>query len=527
MPPKRSKPSRSRPKASAHRRKGALVKKGSAKRPNERKFMRMAIDEMMLSRSENPAKADPLVGAVLVDRQGQLLARAHRGKYSSGDHGEFSLFEKVGAKVPFGSTLYVTLEPCTKRNHPKIPCAERVIGAELQRVVIGIKDPNPDIYGQGVTALQNHGIHVGFFDEDLAEEVRYYNKAFLDEQERRVEAARTEPLQGPAREENRPVLDASLEDLSRSELQRYVKVNKLGLKVPSASLWKELKKSGFFKQSDAKPSLTVRVAGVIVFAKRPNQFLPQCTIKADHYPGSFSDGIGVGKVTTQEEIVGPLGQQIERSLEFFTEKAARVPFLEGAVRKLGLEYPITVIREVIVNALVHRDYQVSTPVFFQMYRDRIVVSSPGLPMKPLTIDMFPDQARSIPRNSRIAQAAFDMGYMEGRGIGIRTMPHLLKEYGLRDPEFQTDKGMFIVTLFGREATPLRITINSQTLAKLNARQLELLDFLEKRTSLTSTQWAEIGHISRQTAKADLEQLLRLGIARKRGIGKATSYSPQK
>ena len=79
-------------------------------RRTDRKFMIQAIEEMRLSRSEHFNKADPLVGAVLVDRAGRVLARAPRGNFTAGDHAEFSVLEKFASHVdPAGLTLYTTL----------------------------------------------------------------------------------------------------------------------------------------------------------------------------------------------------------------------------------------------------------------------------------------------------------------------------------------------------------------------------------------------------------------------------------
>ena len=279
---------------------------------------------MQLSRSESPSKTDPLVGAVLVNSAGQVIARAHRGKYGTGDHGEFSLFEKLDTRVPPGSTLYVTLEPCTKRNPPKVPCVERVIASQVQRIVIGMKDPNPDIYGKGIERLNREGIHVGLFDEDLAEEIRDHNSDFLKEQAERATAARTESLQSPDREENRPVPNAGTGDLSNAALRKYVHALNPRVKVPSPALWNQLTKSAFLKKADRGNQFLARVAGVVVFAKRPHQFLPQCTIKADRYPGPLQEAQSLESITAQEEIVGPLANQIEACLDFYKRNAARV-----------------------------------------------------------------------------------------------------------------------------------------------------------------------------------------------------------
>ena len=139
-------------------------------RKRDRKFMEIAVEEMKLARSEHKNKIDPLVGAVLISKKGKILGRAHRGNFSAGDHAEFTLLEKLRSdKNTVGGTLYVTLEPCTKREPPKKPCAQRIVEESIGRVVIGILDPNPVIYGHGVAYLRRHGVKVDFFDKDLAE----------------------------------------------------------------------------------------------------------------------------------------------------------------------------------------------------------------------------------------------------------------------------------------------------------------------------------------------------------------------
>ena len=117
-------------------------------RNRDRRFVEIAIAEMWESKSKHVNKVAPMVGAVLVDSKGNVVARAHRGKFSAGDHAEFTVLEKLSGHLdPTGCTLYVTLEPCTERRPPKQPCAERIAQKGLGRVVIGMPDPNPDIHG--------------------------------------------------------------------------------------------------------------------------------------------------------------------------------------------------------------------------------------------------------------------------------------------------------------------------------------------------------------------------------------------
>jgi len=151
----------------------------------DRKFMKIATDEMRQSRYEHANKYDPMVGAVLVDKKGKVLARAHRGNFSAGEHAEFTVLEKLASNInPEGCMLFTTLEPCTTRRPPKKPCAQRIVERRIGRVVIGILDPNPKIHGIGIHYLLAHGLNVDFFDNDLAKQIQEANRDFIEYYER-------------------------------------------------------------------------------------------------------------------------------------------------------------------------------------------------------------------------------------------------------------------------------------------------------------------------------------------------------
>src|SRR5260221_36337 len=134
--------------------------------PDDRQFARLAIDEARKSVPENDGKPHPWVGAVVV-KDGKVLSSAHRGEVP-GNHAEFTALERniPGATVA-GATVYATLEPCTTRNRPKIPCADRLIERRIKRVVIGMLDPDDRIRGKGHRKLTNTGIEFSFFPHDL------------------------------------------------------------------------------------------------------------------------------------------------------------------------------------------------------------------------------------------------------------------------------------------------------------------------------------------------------------------------
>src|SRR5689334_2712691 len=97
---------------------------------------------------------DPYVGAVAALKH-QVQSAAFRGELHPGEHAEYTLLEhKLKTETLAGSTVYTTLEPCTKRGPNKVPCVYRLIERKVARVVIGTLDPDQRITGQGVLALR-------------------------------------------------------------------------------------------------------------------------------------------------------------------------------------------------------------------------------------------------------------------------------------------------------------------------------------------------------------------------------------
>ena len=148
---------------------------------NDSKFMRMAIEEARKSISEDDNRPHPKVGAVVV-KDGQILCTAYRGEHP-GNHAEYVALErKLRDADVSGATVYTTLEPCTSRNGPKIPCAERLVERKVARVVIGMPDPNPDIRGRGDQLLSDAGIEVQLFPRELRAQVEDMNREFIRSQ---------------------------------------------------------------------------------------------------------------------------------------------------------------------------------------------------------------------------------------------------------------------------------------------------------------------------------------------------------
>jgi diaminohydroxyphosphoribosylaminopyrimidine deaminase/5-amino-6-(5-phosphoribosylamino)uracil reductase len=119
---------------------------------------------------------NPCVGAVLAGREGELLASASH-TYAGVKHAEVLAIEaaqRSGASL-HGATLYVNLEPCSHQGRTP-PCVDSIIAAGVKRVVIGIRDPNPLVFGRGLQKLEAAGIEV--IEGVLSAEARTINESF-------------------------------------------------------------------------------------------------------------------------------------------------------------------------------------------------------------------------------------------------------------------------------------------------------------------------------------------------------------
>lgn len=154
----------------------------------DRKFASLAIEEARKSVAED-GRPHPKVGAVVV-KDGKVLSTAHRGELP-GNHAEYvALEKKLSDQIVAGATIYTTLEPCTTRTHPKIPCAERLVERKVARVVIGMLDPNPDIRGLGEQLLSDAGIETQLFPRELRAQVEEMNREFIRSQKDRQASIR-------------------------------------------------------------------------------------------------------------------------------------------------------------------------------------------------------------------------------------------------------------------------------------------------------------------------------------------------
>ena len=183
-------------------------------------------------------------------------------------------------------------------------------------------------------------------------------------------------------------------------------------------------------------------AGILLFGKDPQQHLRGCDITAVRFAGEI-----MSDTFSRQDIGGTLPDQIQRAETFLVDHLRRdVKLRDTMEREEEFEYPMEAARELVVNAVAHRDYSISGDgIRLFIFRNHLEVTSPGSLPGPVTIENIKDERFS--RNPVIVQVLSDMGYIERLGYGVDRVIELMEKQKMRAPEFQEQDGGFRVRLY--------------------------------------------------------------------------------
>jgi ATP-dependent DNA helicase RecG len=305
---------------------------------------------------------------------------------------------------------------------------------------------------------------------------------------------------------------ASLEDLDLERVQAYLR--SLPFDLPEDP-WEALERRGCVKSTPEGRVPTH--AALLLFGRAPQQWLPGATILAARFSGTtFADRF------VKKEIYGTLPEQLRQVEQFLNDTLRRVTRIRGMTHQEGSEYPFEAARELLVNAVAHRDYNLQGDVIhLNIFSDRLEVSSPGKLPGPVTLENLLEARFS--RNAVLVQALADMGYVERFGYGLDRVVTVMREQGLRPPRFEESGGSFRVTLFGDE-DPAPAHGAPYYEHDLNTRQLAALKSLARQRRITNGQYQELcPEVHAETLRRDLADLVARGLIIKVGDKRATYY----
>ncbi|MBL1259867.1 MAG: putative DNA binding domain-containing protein [Thiotrichaceae bacterium] len=267
-------------------------------------------------------------------------------------------------------------------------------------------------------------------------------------------------LGGMLHTEVMPVPRTNISCLDDARLQNYLKDIIADPEVPQTPAEWESRLLGLGFLSEARDNVCCSIAGLVLFGKNPRRYLKQSGLRVFAFAGEdkeyqalldeILDGPLVGRwdVTDSGKSLidgGIIERFIEQVTPFVSEEAANID--EDFRREAKWHYPVDAVREVLVNALAHRDWTRFVDIEIGIYSNRLEVISPGALPNSMSIEKMIAGQRS-PRNAIIMEVLRDYGYVDGRGMGIRTkVIPLMKRLNHVAPLFEATEDYVKTVLF--------------------------------------------------------------------------------
>ena len=485
-----------------------------------RERMEVAIEVMRRSVADRRTdKACPSVGAVIVLPDG-TVETACRGELREGDHAEYTLIDKkLRDRDLTGSEIFATLEPCApeSRGEGKTPCAMRIVAARIAKVWVGITDPDPTVDRRGIKYLQENGVEVAMFDPDLQEDIKRVNEMFLKQALERADDVKGHDevkVKLSTLDETPP--HVAYGDLSLNALDRFRKAANITDAVESVDFRRRLERLGLLVEegNDFKPTKS----GLILFGDSPRETMPQVSLQGTihHLDGTEE----------AEDFDGPQTLVPARAMDWLRDRTPVILDRTRADARSRDDSLFRSVREGVVNALVHRDYDIIGAKSQLVIRpDTIEIRSPGPPQDPITLEQMQHfRAPMLSRNPLIHYVFRRMNLAEERGLGLETMRRSLSDAGLPAPTYTFLDPYLVLTIF-RSTTAVTAGLPSSVAARMTEFEMAGWSWLRRQFPqwVQTPQYAEVIGRDVSTARRDLGKFVELGLAEKRGQTRGRKY----
>jgi len=257
-------------------------------------------------------------------------------------------------------------------------------------------------------------------------------------------------------------------------------------------------------------------AAILLFGKDPQRLFLQAETRCARFKGTKPVKPFVDMKVFSSSII----DQTDKALSFVLEHIPMAAWLvPGQVeREERYEYPPDAIREAIINAICHRDYEMQSNVQIRIFDDRIEVWGCGSLPEPLTPEDLKKKHKSILRNPLIGKCFFLIKFIEEWGTGTNDMIKACLNWGLPEPEFELVAGDLIVTFWKS-----RLTEELMNKLGLNERQKSAINYLKEHNKITTKEYCKIFNIVKDTANRDLNSLLDKDLIKREGSGPKTYY----
>jgi ATP-dependent DNA helicase RecG len=314
--------------------------------------------------------------------------------------------------------------------------------------------------------------------------------------------------------------DARIDDLDAAKLQNYAR--RVG-PAAEGDLYSFLFRRGILARNELPTAAYAPTnAGLLLFAQTVDRFFPQCEITLVRYRGrEMSDEF------IREDVRDTLVEAIRRAELWLSEHMRRGSRMVGFTREDWTQLPLGAVREVLVNAVAHRDYSVrGEGIRLALFGDRLECYSPGRLPGHITLQNL--VAERFSRNEIVVQVLADHGLIERLGYGIDRVLRQMAEAGLPPPEFRETAAGFLATLYGQTGDDQTdaggVDVSEWRRQGLNERQIGALLHLVEQRRITNRDMQDMApDVSSETIRRDLADLVERGLLLRVGDKRGAYY----
>lgn len=296
----------------------------------------------------------------------------------------------------------------------------------------GVDLVDRSVFYKGKGRLKGSYMRVGDSDEPMTEYEVYSYEAYRKKYQ----------------DDIRGVQRATLSSLNQEKLALYTDLLKKG--KPNLA---NLDDKSIYELMSVTRNDEMTLSATMIFSPYPQAYFPQLCITAIAVPGTEIGNLGDSgeRFLDNQRIEGSISEMLEEAIRFVKKNMKNKTIInpETGAREDRTDYPITAVREAIINALVHRDYSIHTegmPIQIIMYEDRMEIRNPGGIYGRIKVDQL-GKMQPDTRNPVLALALETLRVTENRYSGILTIRKEMKKYNLKEPKFADERGSFIVTFY--------------------------------------------------------------------------------
>ena len=250
-------------------------------------------------------------------------------------------------------------------------------------------------------------------------------------------------------------------------------------------------------------------AAILLFAKNVPAYFLQAKIKIGRF-ASESD------IVTSDVIEGNLFEQIELAITVLKSKYLLSPIsYEGIHRREKLIYPEEALREAILNAMIHRDYNSTSNILIHVFYDRLTITNEGKFPPEVSVNDLGHTHLSKPRNRLLADTFYKAGYIESWGRGTLNIIKACEEAKLPPPLFTEDHGTIRICFFngvGGEVT-------DQVTDQVTDNQAKILEIIKNNPHISTKELEDNVGISQRKIKENIKKLKLSGHLERVGTNK--------